>query len=68
MRRVLYMKCPLCGADTRTIETRDTRRRRECFNEHRFTTTELVIRIDTVKMPRGRPKGARTEFQKIEPS
>jgi len=62
------MKCPLCKAASEVLETRGGTRRRQCFNEHRFTTTELVIRIDTVKMPRGRPKGARTKFQKIEPS
>ena len=62
------MKCPLCKAASEVLETRGSTRRRQCFNYHRFTTVELVIRIDTVKMPRGRPKGARTRFQKIEPS
>lgn len=41
------MKCPTCGADTRVLETRATnthatRRTRECFNNHRFTTLEAV--------------------------
>lgn len=51
------MKCPICNADSRVVETRDsgTRRRRECFNLHRFTTIEVVQVIDTAKLARGRP-------------
>jgi transcriptional regulator NrdR family protein len=42
------MKCPECGAWSNVIETRKTLlfgyvRRRECANEHRFTTQEVVI-------------------------
>lgn len=38
------MKCPHCGAWTRVLSTRQgTERRRECANEHRFTTTEQVV-------------------------
>ena len=41
------MKCPVCEAKTRTIESRvndnNTRRRRyECQNRHRFTTIEGI--------------------------
>lgn len=40
------MKCPRCGADSQVKETRPaphltTRRRRECFNGHRFVTVEV---------------------------
>ena len=42
------MKCPECGAwsiikETRTSPTFGYRRRRECGNEHSFTTQELVV-------------------------
>lgn len=37
------MKCPICNADSRVLDTRGVRRRRECFNEHRFTTEEVVV-------------------------
>lgn len=38
------MKCQVegCKADTRILSTRDLRRRRECFNGHRFSTVELL--------------------------
>jgi len=37
------MKCPECGADTHVLSTRrGSHRRRECFNEHRFSTDETV--------------------------
>ena len=41
-------KCPECGAWTDVVETRTSAkfgytRRRECANEHRFTTREEVI-------------------------
>lgn len=40
------MKCPRCGADSSVKETRAWEfgtavRRRECFNNHRFTTVEI---------------------------
>lgn len=40
------MNCPLCGADTKVIDTRsdgaEVRRRRECKScGHRFTTYEV---------------------------
>lgn len=43
------MKCPICGTWTEVLETRNnknntTRRRYECANLHRFTTTETVTR------------------------
>jgi len=37
------MMCPICGAHTVVKETRDSRRRRECFNLHKFSTHEVVI-------------------------
>jgi len=38
------MKCPVCGADSFVLSTRKgVTRRRECFNEHRFTTNEVVV-------------------------
>jgi transcriptional regulator NrdR family protein len=41
------MKCPECGAWSTVLETRTTperyRRRRECANEHKFTTEEIVV-------------------------
>ena len=36
------MRCPACGAVTFVKETRGTRRRRECFNGHRFSTKEVL--------------------------
>jgi transcriptional regulator NrdR family protein len=43
------MKCPTCGTWTLVKETRGIRRRRECANEHRFTTEEIVIPEETIK-------------------
>lgn len=42
------MKCPVCGAWSLVKQTRDSPifghiRRRECGNEHRFTTKEVYI-------------------------
>ena len=41
------MKCPLCKAPTDIKETRKTDkgyvRRRECFNQHTFSTVETVL-------------------------
>ena len=42
------MKCPVCGVWTLIKETRQSptfgyTRRRECANEHRFTTKEVFI-------------------------
>ncbi len=40
------MKCPTCGKGSDVIDSRQTlagvRRRRECLNEHRFTTIEQI--------------------------
>lgn len=36
------MKCPHCGAWSNVLETRTTRRRRECANGHRFSTVEVL--------------------------
>jgi hypothetical protein len=43
------MKCPTCGTWTLVKETRGIRRRRECANEHRFTTEEIVIPEEVIK-------------------
>ena len=42
------MECPLCGEDTKVLESRISsvfglRRRRECTNGHKFNTKEIVI-------------------------
>lgn len=42
------MKCPECGKPTDVIDTRSrgdggVRRRRRCFNQHKFTTIELPV-------------------------
>jgi len=42
------MKCPVCGTWTIVLEARKSptfgyKRRRECANEHKFTTKEVVI-------------------------
>ena len=55
------VKCPECGAWTRVLETRvrpsgETRRRYECANEHRITTSETPVLIDKVAPKAGRPK------------
>ena len=49
------MKCPVCG--TRLMEVLQTRREpdatirlRQCYNEHKFETTEQVLRV----VPKGR--------------
>jgi transcriptional regulator NrdR family protein len=37
------MNCPKCGTGTRVLDTRHTKRRRVCANNHVFWTDELVI-------------------------
>jgi len=51
------MKCPTCGAWSTVIETRKStelgfRRRRECANEHKFTTQEIVVPDEVIKKNR----------------
>jgi len=51
------MKCPTCGAWTLVKETRQSptfghTRRRECANEHRFTTQELVVPQEAIDYER----------------
>ena len=56
------MKCPICGTWTIVKEARESsifgyRRRRECANEHKFTTQEVVVPqeiLDKEKETRGR--------------
>jgi transcriptional regulator NrdR family protein len=51
------MKCPECGAWSLVKETRQSPtfgqiRRRECANEHRFTTQELVVPQEAIDYER----------------
>lgn len=44
------MKCPVCGAwvtvkETRSRSANTVYRRYECANEHRFVTSEAVVRV-----------------------
>lgn len=51
------MQCPQCNAATHVLETRQTRRRRQCLScGHRFSTVEVLA--DDVEAPRpvARPK------------
>jgi len=48
------MKCPICDAWSTVKETRQNKklgyiRRRECANEHRFTTQEVVVVDDQLR-------------------
>ena len=43
------MNCPQCGAWSSVLETRGTRRRRECGNGHRFTTLEFEAPTEPVE-------------------
>jgi transcriptional regulator NrdR family protein len=48
------MKCPVCSAWTLVKQTTNSpifgyTRRRECANEHRFTTKEVVIPDEEIK-------------------
>lgn len=40
------MKCPMCGKWTSVIDSRAGLRRRECGNEHRFSTQEVVFDVE----------------------
>jgi transcriptional regulator NrdR family protein len=47
------MKCPVCGSWSSVITTRESptfghTRRRECGNEHRFTTQEVAISQEAI--------------------
>lgn len=52
------MKCPHCGAWTNVLDTRATRRRRECANGHRFATVEVVPSVVNAKDYRAHLRGA----------
>ena len=48
------MKCPICNAwsivkQTKKSPTFGYTRRRECANEHRFTTQEVVVPPEDIK-------------------
>lgn len=36
------MKCPICGAWSEVLDTRQGVRRRECANHHRYSTIEVL--------------------------
>jgi predicted ATP-dependent serine protease len=50
------MECPHCGAWSSVKETRSSptryRRRRECANEHNFTTEEVVVTQEQLEAER----------------
>lgn len=50
------MECPHCGAWSLVKETRSSptryRRRRECANEHSFTTEEVVVPQEQIEAER----------------
>ena len=50
------MECPHCGAWSLVKETRSSptryRRRRECANEHSFTTEEVVVPQEQIETER----------------
>lgn len=52
------MKCPHCGAWSTVLDTRNTRRRRECANGHRFATVEVVPGVINTKDYRAHLRGA----------
>jgi transcriptional regulator NrdR family protein len=42
----MSMKCPTCQSPTKVIDTRETKRIRQCTNDHcqyRFTTHETLV-------------------------
>jgi transcriptional regulator NrdR family protein len=80
------MKCPTCGAWTLVKQTKNSptfghTRRRECANEHRFTTQEVIVPQEAIDAERrnhyermqkqlesvraGRPKAIRKSKAKI---
>jgi transcriptional regulator NrdR family protein len=80
------MKCPVCGSWSSVITTRESptfghTRRRECGNEHRFTTQEIAIPQEAIDEERrnhyehmqkqlesvraGKPKAVRKSKAKI---
>lgn len=55
------LRCPVCADDVYVKETRSradgmTYRRYACVNEHRFSTKEVIERIDETPKPRGTSK------------
>lgn len=51
------MKCPVCNKwtivlDTRPSPVRNVRRRRQCANEHTFTTEETVVPPEVLEQER----------------
>jgi transcriptional regulator NrdR family protein len=65
------MKCPVCNAWSLVKYTRDSPtfghiRRRECANEHRFTTKEVFIpQEDIAKDQRERLESLRESRRKV---
>jgi transcriptional regulator NrdR family protein len=57
------MKCPECSENTQVLETRQTRRRRQCLScGHRFSTVEILSDIspyaETPRAKKAAPEGA----------
>jgi predicted ATP-dependent serine protease len=52
-KKGIFMECPHCGAWSTVKETRSSptryRRRRECANEHSFTTEEVVVSQEKIR-------------------
>jgi hypothetical protein len=70
------MKCPVCGSWSSVKTTRESptfghTRRRECGNEHRFTTKEVFIPQEDIDAERGRHLSAiqakANELRKTDP-
>ncbi len=65
------MKCPVCGAWSLVKTTRESptfghTRRRECGNEHRFTTKEIFIPQEEIdKERRSRLENMRERLESI---
>ena len=68
------MKCPECGAWSTVKTTRESptfghTRRRECGNEHRFTTQEVFIPQETIdEERRNHLKNMREQLESVRAS
>jgi transcriptional regulator NrdR family protein len=62
------MRCPHCGAPTDVKDTRITQgnqvtRKRECFNGHKFKTTE---QHDNIKREETHERGSRVGLRRVQ--
>jgi len=68
------MKCPVCGSWSSVKTTRESptfghTRRRECGNEHRFTTQEVFIPQETIdEERRNHLKNMREQLESVRAS